>query len=745
MFSYISMRRLFIALSLSLILGGHLLSAATLSGSVTDESGNPLIGTTVAIPALHRGTATDTQGEFTLNHLAPAAYKLEFSSIGYKSQTRVIKLEDKDVTIKVVLVQSQLNFPGIVVTGTAHPTEALNSPQSTVAVAGRELERLRGETVMRTIQNSPGVSLYTTGAGIAKPVIRGLTSQRVLVVDDGMRQEGQQWGDEHAPELDALDVDRIEVVRGPSSVLYGSDALGGVINVIGAEIPSTEHGDPELGGRLLLNGFSNNDQGAGALSLFGARGRLGYRGNLSLRDAGNTRTPDGTLSNSAMKETDGSGMVGVKENWGSLALEYGHFGTRLEIHEDPAESPDASGFQRVQHDKVHLHGKFLTQGLLLSVNGGWQKNHRREYEAAGDSAPGLDLNLRTLIAEVKAQQVSESPLTATVGLSAENQQNRSVAAEKLIPDFDMLGAAGFAYEQFETQKLTVSGGLRYDNQRLKIKKSEDLGVLAQTRSYDALTATLGAVVRPINYLAFAANLGRGWRSPTAFELFVDGVHEGTIRYEIGDSLLKPEKSLNIDFSVRVLSSRVNAEVAVYRNRINDYIYQQPTGEVDPVSGFDKYLNKQADATLTGGEFSLQFEATEWCVLRANLNVVHGDNNATNEPLPLIPANNALVGVKFTHKQISSLRNPYISTTFKLVDKQDRVPTYETATPGYGLVSLGAGTDFGVGTHDVELDLRVENLLDQPYRNHLSRYKAYALNPGRNISLKISVPFELARR
>lgn len=745
MFSCINTRITILAILFALISGEGVLNAKSISGLVKGDDGKAIVGATVSIPAIRRAAATDAHGKFEISELGSATYTIEIKSIGYKTETRMVRLLEDNVTIDVTLAQSLLYYPGITVTGTANPTEALNTPQSVTAVEGRELNMHRGETVIRSIENVPGVNLYTTGSGIAKPVIRGLTSQRVLVVVDGMRQEGQQWGDEHAPELDALDVDRIEVVRGPSSVLYGSDALGGVVNVMGAEIPSVEHGHQRLSGLLRLNGFSNNSQGAGALSLWGANDRIGYRGNLSLRVAGDARTPDGKLKNSGMKEANGSGMIGIKDNWGSIAAEYRHFGTQLKIHEDPTEDPNATPFQKVQHDNAHLHGKFIFPKVLLAINAGVQKNHRREYEEKDATDAAIDLNLRTATLDVRARQISNGPLTGNLGFSVESQRNESKAEEKLIPDFDMTGFAGFAFEEFALDKLTLSGGVRYDNQKLKIKESEDLGVSSETRKFDAVTATFGAVVRPVNYLAVAANIGRGWRSPSAFELFVNGVHEGTIRYEIGDSHLKPEKSLNFDFSLRAVSPRFVGEASVFRNKISAYIYQQSTGEVDPESGLDKYLNKQADATLIGGEISVQVEALEWLILHANANVVRGTNDALDEPLPLIPANSFLAGARLTNRHGKNLLNPYVSVDVKLVNAQKRIPTYESTTAGYGLLNLGAGTEFKIGSHTGEFDLRLENVFDQAYREHLSRYKAYGLNPGRNITAKVSLPFEVVQR
>ncbi|MGH7454015.1 MAG: TonB-dependent receptor, partial [bacterium] len=537
--------------------------AQTLTGTVLDEKQSPLANANIAIPALKRGTTTNEAGKFTFEKLPAGVYVIAVSHIGYRSETRVVNLSNGNATLALTLRVSPLAMSTVTVTAKPQPTDVLTSPQSVAVLEGAQLNQLRGQTVIQSLEKSPGVSLFTTGAGIAKPVIRGLASQRVLVVTDGIRQEGQQWGDEHGPEIDAFDIDRIEVVRGPNSVLFGSDALGGVINIIKAEIPSASNGAPQLGGSLLLNGFSNNRQGAGALSLHGASGIWGYRANLSLREANDIRTPNGKLFNSGANERNGSGMLGVQGDWGSIAADYSHFGQEIQIHEDPAEDPEATPYQKIQHDKVHLHANLPFPALRLEANGSWQRNDRKEFEEKQAAAPVLNLVLNTTTFEVKGHHKPIGSAFGTIGLSVMQQKNKTLAEEALIPAFSSVDLAGFIYEELRLHEVSLSAGLRYDTRNLDVKANEDIGVEAQTRDYHAVTGTVGAVWRATEPLAFALNVGRGWRAPIAYELFVNGVHEGTVRYDIGDSTLKPEASLNLDLSVRYATARVQGEIALF--------------------------------------------------------------------------------------------------------------------------------------------------------------------------------------
>jgi iron complex outermembrane receptor protein len=798
------MLTLLLSLLFSVAIGSlQMVSAQSLSGTVIDETNSPLPSVNVSLPALHLGTVTNDQGKFTIESLRPGVYTIEFTFIGFKKETRSVSIVAHDVNINVTMHPTALELPGVIVTGKPQPTDVLSSSQSVSVVEGRELTRLRGQNVIEVLENTPGVSTYTTGAGISKPVIRGLTSQRVLVISDGARQEGQQWGDEHAPEIDAFDIKRIEVLRGPSSVLYGSDALGGVVNVIKHDLPSVDEGYSKLGGELTLNGFSNNRHIAGNLSLGGASGIIGYRSYFSLRNAGNITTPEGKLFNSGIKEINGGGLVGVKGIWGAASIDYSHFGQELQIHENPTEDPNATPYQKIQHDKVHVHADFHLQGIRLETDGSWQRNIRREFgehvhdaefhrlkgirlETDGSwqrnvrrefgehvhdaefhrlkgirlesdgrwqrnirrefgedaSEPALHLKLNTYSLDVKGHHTPIGSLFGTVGISLMSQKNETLAEEKLIPGFNLLNFAGYVYEEARLGNITLSGGLRYDTRSVEVEKTSELNVESQTHNYSALTGAIGLVYRISDPFAFSVNVGRGWRAPSPFELFVDGVHKGTVQYLIGDKYLANEQSLNVDLLARYVTKRVQAELTFYRNQVGDYIYASPTGEIDPSSGYKKYLLKQADATLVGAELSLQAQITHWLILSGGFDFLRGTNDETQKPLPLIPANRIKAGIKFVTNEIGSVLNPYISVNLKSVSTQDRVEEFETPTDGYTLIDVGIGGEVAVGSSRAYVDLSAANLFNVAYRDHLNRYKAYALNPGRNITLKVSVPFSV---
>lgn len=323
-----------------------------------------------------------------------------------------------------------------------------------------------------------------------------------------------------------------------------------------------------------------------------------------------------------------------------------------------------------------------------------------------------------------------------------SQKSQSVAEEELIPDFNGTNFAGFIYEELNLGRVNFTGGIRNDARTLDVQASDLLAIEEQARGYSTASGTLGAVWRAATPWALAVNVGRGWRAPTAFELFVDGVHEGTVRYEIGDSQLDSEQSLNVDFSVRYIGPCVHGEIAVFQNSIDKFIYLQPTQDVDHESGYAKYHHQQADATLQGGEFVFEGQAASWLVLTGGGNLVRGTNTKTSYPLPLMPADRLRIGAKFIQPRVWKLINPFCFAEIVMTANADRVDTEESRTGGYSLFNIGMGGEFSVGNSRATVDLVADNLFNKSYRDHLSRYKEYALNPGRNVTLKFGLPFTI---
>lgn len=710
-----------------------------LTGHVYDQNHHPIPGTQIYIPAINRGTVTDVNGFFSIEKIPDGIYAVQFTYVGYQRQVLQIDTKKMHVPIHVTLQESTLQLPGVTVTGTAQPTDVLSSSQSISAINSKQFQRLSGATAMSALRNTPGLSLITTGNGVAKPVIHGLSSQRIVVMVDGVRQDAQNWGGDHGPEISPFQVNRIEVVKGPSSVLYGAGALGGVVNVIGPELPVSGNGSSILSGKLDLQGFSNNNQGAGAILLSGASGAVGYRAQISHIAAGDISTPDGRLFNSGMHKTNGSFMIGTTQSWGTISMDYDHLQQSLQIHDNST----STGYQPLKNDLLHLHANIPTKDFRLEIQAGFQHNNRQEFDSKNSSEPSLFLKLNTGTINIKAHHKPIGPVYGTIGVSSMIQSNRTLGISKLIPGYNLQNFAGFIYEQAQFGPLNLSAGGRLDVRNLDVLDTPALGVKAVNRKYDALSGSFGAALHLTSDLSLSANIGHAWRAPTAFEMFVNGVHEGTLQYDIGDSNLKSENATNIQSSLKLVTNHVIGEISVYNNHIGRYIYADPSGTHDPQSGYQIYYLKQANARIRGIDASVQTEITPWASVDGGYSFLRGDNLKLHIPLTFMPANSGYVGLKLQQKQIGKFYDPYFSVHTEFYAKQDRVAPNEPTSRAYTLVNMTLGSDLHLGNTPVQIDFIVQNLFNKAYISHLSRYRDIpALNPGRNIALKLQIPFNL---
>ncbi|MBM9499087.1 TonB-dependent receptor [Leptospira sp. 201903071] len=746
-----------------------------MSGTVKDKDGNPISNARVLIQESRKSAVTNEKGEFVLDHVTPGKYTFSASSSGYQPETISVSVGEKDEKIQFTLIKSSLDDSSINVTAKSTISDFLTSPQPITVLTGRQLDRQRGETAMSAINNTPGVSNLTTGAGTSKPIIRGLTGQRVLVMTDGIRQEEQQFGDDHTVELDAFNIQKIEIIRGPGSLLYGSDALGGVVNVIRDKAPLSGEGVPKMAGLFNSNSYSNNKQDAGNFAVFGNIDGFGYRASANTRKAGRITTPNGTVPNTGMIEKNKSASIGLDGKWGNFYIDSFQREQTQDLFDNPNENPGATIFQKLKHEKSHFHSFLILPAGNLELDVSYQRNNRREIESKNKILPikdtlldetidnfdksfqyyqvtarekhqGLNLYLDTATADAKFHHKPMfGILKGTAGVSGLQQTNKTIGSEPLIPSYGIVNIAGFFLEELKLGSVTLSAGVRGDKRATDIRNNAALGVNEQTKNYYATTGSTGLVWRINKSFSSILNYGRGFRAPTPFELFSNGVHEGTGRFEIGRNTLKPEYSNNVDFALRYASSRIQTEISVFQNHIQNFIYAASIAEIDPESGLPKYNYKQGDAVLKGGEFSIQAELTKKLLLSGGIDIVHARNQNDTNPLPKTTPNRARAGLRWTEDSLLGMKNFYFTINGRFYDSQYRVDPKETPSKGYNLTDIGLGFElpyFGDGNSKPTVDLSVQNVFNVSYVDHLSRYKEYALNPGVNAILKVSFPFTL---
>ena len=731
-----------LALLASLVAGGD-----TLHGTVVDTAGHPLAAATVSVAELGLTLITRADGAFQIAKPPAGRYAVVVRHPGYAPTVATAVVPGPSLT--VVLRPSALHLGAVTVTATRSAISPLASPLPTAELAGEQLRRAHEVSLAHALDELPGVRTLSTGEQVGKPIIRGLTGPRVLVLDNGQRLEDYSWSDEDGPSVDARLAERVEVIRGPASVLYGSDAIGGVINVIPREVPDGRGRPPFLRAAAEVYGATNNNEVGTVLRAEGASGRFGWsvtgigrRADNFHTPPGNDSTPTGDIYNTAYHAINGEAEAGLHGDRGSVTLRYTRYGGAFGLLDGPPVPADnADGpLRRLSDNRLQLASNNVIGSVRLETKSQWQRHSLQEVSDQsrnGDSTPNFDLLLNTYSTDVLLHHASPGGLTGTVGASGLYQDNRTRGLEPLVPGARTLAGAVFALETATLGRWTLLFGARGDARHLSVDSNAALQVSAQARNASALTANMGVVYRAEPGLAVAANAGRAFRAPTLFELFTNGPHLGEDRYEIGLPNARPEVSFNADLSVRWQSRRLRGEVAAYRNQIGSYLYIAPTGSTDPGSGLVIYRYQQARAVLVGAEIGAEIVAAPMLTLRARADAVRGTNNETNEPLPLIPAPRADVEAEWHTSGLRWAERVYLRAGLQAVTRQTRLGPFDEQTPAYQLLNLGTGLEQTVGGRLIYLDVRVRNATNTRYTDFLSRYKVFAFGEGRNVVVRLS--------
>lgn len=662
-----------------------------------------------------------------------------------------------------------IHLSRFVVSTQSNNPELKEVPVPISTMSGKELRQTTATNVVDAIATQPGVSQITTGGGIAKPVIRGLGYNRIVTVVDGVRQEGQQWGDEHGIEVDGAAVNAVEIIKGPASLLYGSDAMAGVLILKSAGIAPTG----EVRGNVSTEYQSNNGLWGYSAFVEGNQHGLVWNARWSQKGAHEYQNRyDGYVPGSQFNERAAAALLGLNRDKGFSHLRLSWYNTQLGIIEGERDTTTGAllgddeapmyaanlPFQRVTHYKAVWDNAYYLPAGKVSATVAYQQNQRQEYEESADDYE-LYFQLHTLTYNATFAHTWKSGLKLTTGIGGMGQQSRNLGEEYLIPAYGLFDAGLFAMASQGFKRWTFSGGVRGDLRTLHSKELMDDGVLRFSdfrRDYEALTGRLGAVWNIRDGVALRANVSRGFRAPNLSELAANGVHEGTNRYEVGNADLKAEYSWQADLGADYSTQHLTAQIALFANHIDNYIFAHRTNEVLQ-AGTDTYRYTQGDARLMGLEVGI--DAHPIHSLHIGTNFAYVDAQQLHQPassryLPLTPPANWKTDVKWeiTHSG-KHLNHMFVAAEADHYFAQNHYyEAYgtETRTPHYTLVNVSAGCDILVKGHKrAELYLTVQNLLDAAYQSHLSRLKQTDINVvtgrqgvynmGRNIGVKVVVP------
>jgi iron complex outermembrane recepter protein len=736
-------------------------SQEVVQGRVVDSAGNAIPNAVVSLAELRSTTLTGSDGAFRFTGVPSGRYTLVVRRVGYAAAVQdIVVIGLTELTIQ--LRETPFQVEPVTVTATRLPTSTLRSPLPTSALGEDQLRREASISIAKSLSKLAGVRSVSTGEQIGKPMIRGLFGSRVLVLENGSRLEDYSWSDEDAPSVDARLAQRVEVIRGPASVLYGSDAEGGVVNVVPEDLPSANGGPGFHNIGVEAYGATNNKELGSAIRIAGASGRFGWRLFGVGRFAESYSTPDGEVENTGFLSANGEAAAGIRGARSNTSVRFSHYGGEFKLLEAGGPPPGVVEGQeegperKLADDRVQLVSDYLLGALRLETKAQWQRHSLQEVSddacrlfptipdciAAANGAagaqkeqPAFDLLLNTGTLDVLGHHTIGDRVRGTVGLSGLYQTNDSHGPIFLVPDATIKSGGAFVFEEATSGPWSLLAGARVDSRHLDADANPAIGLTtATTRSWTVTSGNVGAVFRPLPTMALAANVGAAWRAPTLFELYSNGPLLAESRYEIGDPNLESEHALNLDVSARWEGARVRGEIAGFRNDIRDFVFLTPTTELN--QGLRVFRHRQADALLTGGEISAEVEVAKPVTIRARHDFVRGTNEETDEPLPLMAPARTAFGADFRPAP-SWARSLFIGGEVEHVARQTRPNPTDFVTDAYTLVDFDIGMEHAFLGRATRLEVGVRNAGDVRYKSFLSRYKEFALEPGRNIIIRIS--------
>jgi iron complex outermembrane receptor protein len=712
-----------------------------ISGTVTDSSNNPIIGVSIYAPELHKGTTTDSEGRYSLTNLPVGVLKLLFEYVGYSNQVKTIKIKLNQNDLNVTLEQTIFEMDAVIVSTAFNKIQSQNVMKVEHKTI-KELQQKGTATLIEGLATIPGVSQVSTGTSIGKPVIRGLSGNRVLVYSQGVRMENQQFGDEHGLGLNDAGVESVEVIKGPASLLYGSDALGGVLYFNPEKFADANTFKANFSQKLFSNTLGSNSSLGLKTSTeswkFITRGS--FNTHSDYRIAGGDR-----VTNTRYNETDFKTGIGYSDSSFSSVLRYNYNKLDLGIPEDGiAEQTSSKNTtfprQGVFNHLLSLNSVIYLEDSKLDVDLGYVANDRSEYEDS--DVAGLHMKLKTFNYDAKYYLPKMGKLESIFGIQGMHQTNTNLGEEYLIPDattndFGVFGTINYEWDN----NSALQAGLRFDNRKITSTENGIIGeegyFRAVDRSFDSFNASLGYKMDLADDLTLRLNLASGFRAPNLAELTSNGVHEGTNRYEIGNSDLKTEQNVQSDINLEYNNSHLEFFVNGFYNHINNYIYTSPTGTIQDNNDVFSYI--QNNAMLYGGEIGLHFHPhpLDWLHYETSFETVTGEKQ-NGDYLPLIPANNWSNTIRTEFKIKNWFEAGYATLNFTSTFNQKNVSGFETHSNGYTLVNLGFGGTVKLGKTVFDVNLNGNNLFDKRYIAHLSRLKNDGIpNIGRNIVLGVN--------
>ena len=742
---YLKLRNTFIVL---LIFFSQFGFSQVIKGKVVDQSsGAGVPFAEIFCLETQNGTVSDIEGNWELENVVNFQITLLIRADEFDN--KLIKVENQEKDLIVKLEHSHIHLDEVIVSTSDSKLQRYSAfPVESRKIA--DLNKIEQTNLVDAMSNIPGVYNFSTGNGIAKPVIRGLSGMRVLTSQNGLRLENQQWGADHGFAVLNLGIDRVEIIKGPSSLIYGADALGGVIYL--ADEPYANLNKQEIKASTKFE--SNSMATFNKISYKKSKDNLRFAVYGGFFSRNNYAIGENDLLNPSDREyvvnsknSGGSFKTAIgynKNNWiTNLRYQLLYFQNGLPGHTHDA-NPDVSSFlsnsrnrsysipaQKIFNHLVQWENKFYFKNDELIAQLGFTSNELKEYGEKVTVA-GINMTLQNTSYNVRWKHHFNKHFEIVSGSQGMLQSNANgqYVEEILVPDANFTDLGAFSLLKGTFNLWNIQAGARYDNRSITTKELVD----GFDKSFNGVNYSAG-ISRSSKNLTTRLNASTGFRPPHISELLADGVHHATMQYLVGDRNFISERAYQIDFYLGTHFDHLEIVINPFINQINNYIYKSPTGQTDTNSGLDIFEMKQTDAVFSGGDIAIHYHPhmAHWLHLESNLSLL-----STEENLPFIPQNRLNNRIKIEFKGEKKLRINSLSAQYIHFFKQDNVATYETPSSPYQLINLGCNGSFSA-KHQINYSLGVNNLLNVRYIDHLSRLKTYEIpNTGRNIYVKLSL-------
>jgi iron complex outermembrane receptor protein len=735
-----------------------------LSGVVMDASNNtPLEKAVVEIKELGIKFITDIEGHYHFYNLCKGSYTIVVNHMSCDS----IKYK---LTIQQNIIQN-FKLPHAInelenVSVNAKRDLNLNSVKE--VLSSRIVDATRGQSLGEVLSRANGVTVLQTGSTIFKPVIHGLHSQRVLLINNGVRLESQQWGSDHAPEIDPFIAEKFTVIKGAGALKYGNDAIAGAVLIEPKALPKKAQTNAEFNSGY----FSNNRQYVvnGMVESSPIKfPELSYRIQATYKKGGNARTPNYWLHNTGLQEINYSGAVGLRKEKYNTELFVSSFNTDLGIFigshvgnlsdlqnainaSKPTQNIDAFSYaigrpkQNVQHYTVKSKSQFyLPNNNKVNVLVSYQKNLRKEFDRAMlSNKPELDLDISTTMADVNFETAPTQKISSNIGIVGMLQENVWAGSRFFIPNFQAKNLAVYSIHNYNVNNWMFDAGARFDFRYLRTYRNKSDSVTAENKTWGNASGTLGATYKITPNFKWLINGAFAWRAPQVNELYVNGLHHGTSSFEIGNPNLKSEKAFNFSTQLKYQSdSSWQFDLSIYNNIIHDFINLTPSipATLTLRGAYPTFRYVQSNAVLRGIDFSVHKTLNRSFMAGAKTALLWAKNSDTEEWIIQMPSNRIEGDITYSFAN-KLLQNAAIELRYMHVMQQTRIPAsildYIPPPNAYSLLNLDFSSDVSIGKRQISVGLTVVNLLNQTYRDYMNRFRYFNDEPGRSINLRIKL-------